>query len=286
MVSRSPVASSNPRRSAAPLPWLGSWRNVRTVSSPVDQVLDGGHAAVGRAVVHDHDLPLAPAAPRRAGASSATRRVAASLYTGITMVRDVGRHGGAPGSVGRGGAAKGVPCRPGRLAYGGRSSGRSPRPRPSDALEASHRHRQPGQARRPRGRGRPPPVHLLAWRDLATSRPAVPRCTPPRSPAAGPRPASRSRCGPPTPRATPRRACGTATGSSAGPAATWCSPGRRWPRPPAATAPATAWSRSGTACRSSRPLWAAGPRMVFAPPRPRRHVEDGPAAEPGRRSAT
>ena len=82
---------------------------------------------------------------------------------------------------------------------------------------------------------------------------------PPRSPASGPRPASRSPCGPPMPRAIPPRASVTAIGSSAGPAATWCSLGPRWPRRPGAMVPATAWSRSGTACPSCRRSGAEAP---------------------------
>ena len=48
-----------------------------------------------------------------------------------------------------------------------------------------------------------------------------------------------------------------------------------------ATAPATGWSRSGTACRSSRRCGPRGPAGRLPAPRPRRHVAHGAAAQPG-----
>ena len=67
------------------------------------------------------------------------------------------------------------------------------------------------------------------------------------------------------------------------------SPGRSPPRSPAAWAPATRWSSTGTACRSSRPLWARGPSIVVL-----HHVhaemwkmvlgDDAPPPGPGRRA--
>ena len=53
---------------------------------------------------------------------------------------------------------------------------------------------------------------------------------------------------------------GTATGSSAGPGATRCSPAPCCPGPWAGSGRVTAWSRSGTGCRSSRRCGPAAPR--------------------------
>ena len=105
-----------------------------------------------------------------------------------------------------------------------------------------------------------------------TSRPAGPRSTSPRWPSCGPRPGSRSRCARRGPRASPPRPSATATGSSAGPAATWCSPGRRWPRSWAHRPP----RRPGRDLeRHAVPQPGLEPRPAGhpAPPRPRRDVE-------------
>ena len=106
-------------------------------------------------------------------------------------------------------------------------------------------------------------VHLLAWRDLADPEAGGSEVHADKVAqawaGAGLDVTMRTAAAPgrrPTASATVTRWC-------ARPAATRCSPAPRCPGPSVAPARATGWSRSGTACRSSLPVWARCPRIVF-----------------------
>ena len=96
-----------------------------------------------------------------------------------------------------------------------------------------------------------------------TSRRAAARCTPPTSPGSGPRPASRSPCARSYAQGQPKTVVrdGYQVVPQGGPLPR-LPPGRRRRAAPAASGPATPWSSTGTACRSSRRCGSGGPSIV------------------------